>query len=234
MRTPIIAGNWKMNNTIAATKALVTELIPLVKDAKAEVVICTPYTDLATAVELTKGTNIKVGAENITMQVNAVDLYYYEGRLFRMLQVSDENDIFSGTIVCGIGHLISFFPERLMTRDKGYRVEGMRCYWRDGELVFKYGDKDCDAVYKDYHFGLDDNEDDMFAVYPNPTHSVLFVETRHGTSLPDQTYRITNLMGQNLLIGQITAETEQIDVSALPEGMYFITFAGETHKFMVQ
>ena len=54
-----------MNNTIAATKALVTELIPLVKDAKAEVVICTPYTDLATAVEMTKGTNIKVGAENV-------------------------------------------------------------------------------------------------------------------------------------------------------------------------
>ncbi|MCR4726622.1 MAG: triose-phosphate isomerase [Clostridia bacterium] len=65
MRTPIIAGNWKMNNTIAATKALITDLIPLVKDAKAEVVICTPYTDLATAVELTKGTNIKVGAENV-------------------------------------------------------------------------------------------------------------------------------------------------------------------------
>ena len=65
MRTPIIAGNWKMNNTIAETKALVTELIPLVKDAKADVVICTPYTDLATAVEMTKGTNIHVGAENV-------------------------------------------------------------------------------------------------------------------------------------------------------------------------
>ncbi len=65
MRTPIIAGNWKMNNTIADTKALITDLIPLVKDAKAEVVICTPYTDLATAVEMTKGTNIKVGAENV-------------------------------------------------------------------------------------------------------------------------------------------------------------------------
>ena len=65
MRTPIIAGNWKMNNTIAATKALITELLPLVKDAKADVVICTPYTDLATAVEMTKGTNVKVGAENV-------------------------------------------------------------------------------------------------------------------------------------------------------------------------
>lgn len=65
MRKPIIAGNWKMNNTIAATKALITDLIPLVKDAKCDVVICTPYTDLATAVEMTKGTNIKVGAENV-------------------------------------------------------------------------------------------------------------------------------------------------------------------------
>ena len=39
MRRPIIAGNWKMNKTIAGTKELVTELIPLVKDAEAEVVI---------------------------------------------------------------------------------------------------------------------------------------------------------------------------------------------------
>lgn len=65
MRRPIIAGNWKMNNTIVDTKALVKDLIPLVKDAKCDVVICTPYTDLAAAVEATAGTNIKVGAENV-------------------------------------------------------------------------------------------------------------------------------------------------------------------------
>lgn len=65
MRKPIIAGNWKMNNTIAETKQLISDLIPLVKDASCDVVICTPYTDLATAVEMTKGTNIKVGAENV-------------------------------------------------------------------------------------------------------------------------------------------------------------------------
>ena len=65
MRKPIIAGNWKMNNTMAASKALITDLLPLVKDAKCDVVICTPYTDLATAVEMTKGSNVKVGAENV-------------------------------------------------------------------------------------------------------------------------------------------------------------------------
>ncbi len=65
MRRPIIAGNWKMNKTIAGTKELVTELIPLVKDAEAEVVICVPYTNIATAGELIKGTNIHLGAENV-------------------------------------------------------------------------------------------------------------------------------------------------------------------------
>lgn len=54
-----------MNNTIADTKALLTELKPLVADAECEVVVCVPYTNIATAVELTKGSNIKVGAENV-------------------------------------------------------------------------------------------------------------------------------------------------------------------------
>ena len=73
-----------------------------------------------------------------------------------------------------------------------------------------------------------------FAVYPNPTDGALFVETRHGTSLPDQTYRITDLMGQTLLTGQITAETQQIDVAALPKGMYFITVGDTTRKFVIR
>ena len=90
---------------------------------------------------------IKVGTESLTMHVDAVENIDYEGRTFRMLRVSDENDLFSGNIVCGIGHLTSFFPERLMTRGKSYCIEGMRCYWVNGDLTFKIGDEDCDAIY---------------------------------------------------------------------------------------
>ena len=64
LRQAVIAGNWKMNNTRAETKSLVEELIPLVKDADCGVVICVTFTNLETAVALTKGTNIKVGAQN--------------------------------------------------------------------------------------------------------------------------------------------------------------------------
>ena len=64
VRKAIIAGNWKMNQTQAQTKALIEEMKPLVKDADCGVVLCVPYTDLASAIEATKGSNIKIGAEN--------------------------------------------------------------------------------------------------------------------------------------------------------------------------
>ena len=65
MRQPIIAGNWKMNKTVDEAKALVKELIPLVKDAKAEVVVCPPFICLAAVKEAIEGTNIKIGAQNL-------------------------------------------------------------------------------------------------------------------------------------------------------------------------
>ena len=64
-RKPIIAGNWKMNNTIAQTEALLKDLKPLVVDADCEVVVCAPFTSLAKAIEITKNSNIAVGAENV-------------------------------------------------------------------------------------------------------------------------------------------------------------------------
>lgn len=64
IRKAVIAGNWKMNKTRPEAKALIEALVPLAKDTGCEVVICVPFTNLETAVELTKGTNIKVGAQN--------------------------------------------------------------------------------------------------------------------------------------------------------------------------
>ena len=181
--------------------------------------------------------NIFVGTEILTMHVDAVEEIEYEGRIYRMLRVSDADDIFSGNIVCGIGHLTSFFPERLMDKGDGVRVEGMRCYWNEGELVFKYGDEDCDAVISELHGIVEDGPSTPstgLAVYPNPTNGILFVETVCTPSLPDQTYRITNLVGQTVLSGNIIADNQQINVSSLPQGMYFVTVGDMTRKFVVR
>ena len=66
LRKAVLAGNWKMNKTRSEAKALISELIANedIKKADCGVVICVPFTNLETALELTKGTNIKVGAEN--------------------------------------------------------------------------------------------------------------------------------------------------------------------------
>ena len=64
-RKAVIAGNWKMNKTPSETTEFVKELIPVVKDADCEVVICVPFVDLQNAIEAAKGSNIRVGAENL-------------------------------------------------------------------------------------------------------------------------------------------------------------------------
>lgn len=65
-RKIIIAGNWKMNKTASQGKALVEELKTKVAGIdKADIVVCPPFTTLCAVVEAAKGSNVKVGAQNI-------------------------------------------------------------------------------------------------------------------------------------------------------------------------
>ncbi|MBO5334818.1 MAG: triose-phosphate isomerase [Clostridia bacterium] len=65
MRKPIIAGNWKMNNTASQGVALVKAIAPLVTEANCDVVVCVPAINIPAIAEAIKGTNIKLGAENV-------------------------------------------------------------------------------------------------------------------------------------------------------------------------
>ena len=64
LRTPVIAGNWKMNLLPAEAKALVEELIPLTANANCDVVLCAPYIDLPAALAAAASTHLKIGAQN--------------------------------------------------------------------------------------------------------------------------------------------------------------------------
>ena len=81
--------------------------------------------------------------------------------------------------------------------------------------------------------GLAEQKTSLFDVYPNPTNDVLFVETRLIASQSNE-YQITNLMGQAVQMGRLDGKLQQIDVTALPAGMYFITINGDTRKFIVK
>ena len=66
MRTPLIAGNFKMFKTVAETVAYVNELRSLVKDAgNVDIVIAPPFTAIAAAAEAVKGSRIGVSAQDV-------------------------------------------------------------------------------------------------------------------------------------------------------------------------
>jgi len=65
MRKPIIAGNWKMNNTPSQAVELINAIKPLVKDAKCDVVVCPTFVCLDAASKALQGSNIGLGAQNV-------------------------------------------------------------------------------------------------------------------------------------------------------------------------
>lgn len=65
MRKPIIAGNWKMHKTINEGVEFINNLKDKVSGSDVEVLICAPFTLLKDLKEASKGTNIKIGAQNM-------------------------------------------------------------------------------------------------------------------------------------------------------------------------
>lgn len=65
VRTPIIAGNWKMFKTTGEAAAFAQEVKGKAEVAGVESVVCAPFTALPALMEAVKGTSIKVGAQNL-------------------------------------------------------------------------------------------------------------------------------------------------------------------------
>lgn len=97
MRKPIIAGNWKMNNTPEQAAALINELKPLVKGANATVVVCVPAVDIPAAVKACRGSKIEVGAQNVHFEE--------KGAFTGELSVAMLKE-------CGVSHVIIGHSER--------------------------------------------------------------------------------------------------------------------------
>jgi triosephosphate isomerase len=71
MRRPIVAGNWKMNTTIAEAVALADALRPELEMLKAvDLVLCPPFISLAAAAERLTGSSVRLGAQNMHFEKN--------------------------------------------------------------------------------------------------------------------------------------------------------------------
>jgi triosephosphate isomerase len=66
MRTPFVAGNWKMNKTVEESRKFVFDLSPVLGEIKGvEKVLCPPFTALLPVAALLHGTDIGLGAQDM-------------------------------------------------------------------------------------------------------------------------------------------------------------------------
>lgn len=110
MRKKIIAGNWKMNMTPSEAVTLINELKPLVNNPEVDVVFCVPAIDIFPALEATKGSNIKIGAENMYFEESGA----YTGEISpRML-----TDVGVEYVIIGHSERREYFAETDVTVNK--------------------------------------------------------------------------------------------------------------------
>lgn len=70
MRKQIVAGNWKMNNDLAETRALISDLAKKSKTSEAEVMIAPTFVCLGTALKNSADLDIEVIAQNMHYAAN--------------------------------------------------------------------------------------------------------------------------------------------------------------------
>jgi len=87
MRRKVIAGNWKMNKKINEAQEFMKEFIPLVANTENEVVICAPYLDLVILVEMAKGSNVKIGAQNMHWEETGAYTGEISGKMLKSINV---------------------------------------------------------------------------------------------------------------------------------------------------
>ena len=130
LRKTVIAGNWKMNKNRAEAKALIADMAPLVKNASCDVVICVPFTNLETALDATKGTNIKVGAQNCHWAESGAFTAEISAGMLKELGV--------GYVIIGHSERRQYFGETDVTVNKRVRAAlnaGLKVILCVGELL---------------------------------------------------------------------------------------------------
>ena len=98
VRRAVIAGNWKMNKTPREAAEAVAKTAELTKGMDGcEVILCVPFVDIQAATDAAKGTNVKIGAQNVHFEAKGA----YTGEVAANMLVE-----------CGVEYVIIGHSER--------------------------------------------------------------------------------------------------------------------------
>jgi len=137
----------------------------------------------------------------------------------------DENIDFNILSISNVDYIYAVMQGKRLKMTRVSREEAivtiaMRAY-SDGQYV----DFDVRAILHYVPDGIEENELNI-SIYPNPAHDFVTVETR--LIAPLQSISICDITGKMIL----SSTESRIDISALPEGVYFITVLTENQKFV--
>lgn len=154
MRSKIVAGNWKMNNDIAATEALIADLKETIKEPTVEVMIAPTFTNLLTASEALKDNKIEVIAQNMHFATNGAYTGEISADMLKSVGVT--------TVILGHSERRAYFAEtdETLAQKVGAVLEnGMRTIFCFGEeLEDRKSEKHFEVVesqIKNALFGFD-------------------------------------------------------------------------------
>lgn len=141
MRKQIIAGNWKMNNDLAQTMALITDLKKQKQTSNAEVMIAPAFTNLNNAFEALGNDNIEVVAQNMHFAQNGAYTGEISAQMLRSVGVQ--------TVILGHSERRAYFGEtdELLTQKTNAALEN------EMRVIFCFGEELGDRKSGD-HFNI--------------------------------------------------------------------------------
>jgi len=145
MRKNIVAGNWKMNNDLAATKALISELVAIEKTSGTEVMIAPTFTNLMEASKLLKESDIEVIAQNMHFAENGAYTGEISAGMLKSIGIS--------TVILGHSERREYFKED----DAILKQKADAAFENKLRIVFCFGEKLEDRKL-DNHFSVVENQ----------------------------------------------------------------------------
>ena len=145
MRKKIVAGNWKMNNDLAATNTLISELIKKEKTTNTEVVIAPAFVNLLEASKLLKDSNIIVAAQNMHFAENGAYTGEISAEMLKSIGVN--------TVILGHSERREYFSED----DNLLKQKVDKALEEHMKIIFCFGEKWEDRSI-DNHFIVVENQ----------------------------------------------------------------------------
>ena len=140
-RKRIVAGNWKMNNDLEETRSLLAELTAMELPSEVEVIVAPSFTNLQTAVEITRSSPIEVAAQNMHHAVSGAFTGEVSAAMLKSLGVN--------TVILGHSERRAYFNEHsalLAEKVSAAISQGMK-------VIFCFGEELADRE-ADNHFEL--------------------------------------------------------------------------------